>query len=410
MTLRQFLVFAPLVLTVVPVFAQDASLEGFVKGKDGKPLAGATIVMARMDVGRSYKTKTDKKGYYFYGGLPHGFFAVTLQMDGKDIAGIAGIRTQPGDPLLISFDLRVSPQEQESMVRQSLQKAGAEWGYLKIIPMAPPTQQPQAAGAAAPTPAPAPQTEAPREMSADQRAALDKATAERLAQIKARDDLNHLFTDGLTALQAKQYPQAVEALSKAAEQAPKEAGIWADLGSAYSGLASTKSGPEFDATMRQSFDAFEKALELSPKDTSTRYSYVMALAKGRKLDEMWAQARKCAELEPGSAYRTYYNVGSILTNAGMGVPAEQAFHLAMDAAPDDPKNAEAYYQYAVTLMGRAQVGADGKVIPAPGTVEALRKYLQLAPSGPNAQGARDLLGTLGSQVETKFNGSTPKKK
>jgi len=409
MTLRNWvLVCAALVLAAAPLAAQISALEGFVKGKDGKPVAGATILMTRLDAARKYQVKTDKKGYFYYSGLPLGFYSITVQVDGKDVVGVTGIRSQPGDPLLINFDLRVSPQEQESIVRQQLKKSGAEWSYLKIIPIAPSTSPQPASPASATAPAPAPETT--REMTAEQKAALDKATAERLSQIKARDDLNHLFTAGLNALQAKQYSNAVELLSKASGLAPKEASIWADLGAAYAGFAATKSGPEFEAAMQQSFDAFAKAAELAPNDASTHYSYAVALAKDRKINEMWVEAKKCAGLEPANAHRTYFNLGSLLTNAGQTAVAEEAFRLAMEAAPGEPQNAEAYYQYAVTLVSKAQIGADGKVTPAPGTVEALQKYLQLAPNGPNSQAARDLLGSMGSLVETKFTDPNAAKK
>ena len=48
--------------------------------------------------------------------------------------------------------------------------------------------------------------------------------------------------------------------------------------------------------------------------------------------------------------------------------------------------------------------------PVSGTVEAFRKYLQLAPTGPNAQGAKDMLNTLGSSVESKYSDPNQVKK
>jgi hypothetical protein len=41
-------------------------------------------------------------------------------------------------------------------------------------------------------------------------------------------------------------------------------------------------------------------------------------------------------------------------------------------------------------------GGDGKMIPAPGTVESLEKYLTFAPNGANAQATRDLLAGMGA--------------
>jgi hypothetical protein len=44
-----------------------------------------------------------------------------------------------------------------------------------------------------------------------------------------------------------------------------------------------------------------------------------------------------------------------------------------------------------------------KTIPAPGTVEAFQKYLEVAPTGPNAQNAKDMLASLGAKVEVGFD-------
>ena len=48
--------------------------------------------------------------------------------------------------------------------------------------------------------------------------------------------------------------------------------------------------------------------------------------------------------------------------------------------------------------------------PAPGTVEAFQKYLELQPDGPNAQSAKDMLTSLGSSVATTFADPNAKKK
>jgi len=68
----------------------------------------------------------------------------------------------------------------------------------------------------------------------------------------------------------------------------------------------------------------------------------------------------------------------------------------------DPTKAESYYQLGVSLVGKATTDKAGKVVPVPGTEEALQKYLELAPTGPNAEGAKGLLTYIGSTVETTF--------
>jgi hypothetical protein len=51
------------------------------------------------------------------------------------------------------------------------------------------------------------------------------------------------------------------------------------------------------------------------------------------------------------------------------------------------------------------------MVPVPGTSEAFNKYLQLAPDGPNAQSAKDMLASIGATVDTGFSKKpAPKKK
>ena len=79
-----------------------------------------------------------------------------------------------------------------------------------------------------------------------------------------------------------------------------------------------------------------------------------------------------------------------------------------------PNNADAHYQLGICLMSRAQTTPEGKVIPAPGTVEAFQKYIDLQPNGNFAAVAKDMIATLSATLETKFKAEkekpAPKKK
>src|SRR5579863_9210715 len=104
-------------LTIVPVtmlfslacWGQVSVFEGNVKAVDGKPLPNAVIKIERQDIKGSYKTKTDKKGHYFYGGLPLGVYNVTVEVDGSDRI-TKPARTQVGQSVDISFDLATAGQ------------------------------------------------------------------------------------------------------------------------------------------------------------------------------------------------------------------------------------------------------------------------------------------------------------
>ena len=75
----------------------------------------------------------------------------------------------------------------------------------------------------------------------------------------------------------------------------------------------------------------------------------------------------------------------------------------------DPKYADAYFLEAQALMGKASMTPDGKVVAAPGTVEALQNYLKLDPNGKFAQNAQAMLQTLQGQVETEVKVKRKKK-
>ena len=78
MTLRNLaLVAAGTVFLACTSFAQITTVEGDVKGIDGKPVQNAQIKITRTDIKGNYDTKTNKKGHYIYMGLPMGTCAAT---------------------------------------------------------------------------------------------------------------------------------------------------------------------------------------------------------------------------------------------------------------------------------------------------------------------------------------------
>ena len=90
-------------------------------------------------------------------------------------------------------------------------------------------------------------------------------------------------------------------------------------------------------------------------------------------------------------------LGKLLVNSNQTDAAADAFKHAIELTPT---YADSYYQYGVTLVGKAKMGADGKVTPVPGTVEAFQKYLELQPSGTHVAEAQAMLQAMGEKVET----------
>jgi tetratricopeptide (TPR) repeat protein len=255
-----------------------------------------------------------------------------------------------------------------------------------------------------------------RGMTAEQKATLEKNLKEREGQLKQHKDLNDAFNAGMTAMAAaaaaptpaerqKGYEDAVQSLTKASEIGPTELAVWANLADAYMKLASTKTGPEFDADAQKGMDAYGKAIALKPEDAATHNNYALALVQAKKIPDAQAELTKAAQLDPANAGKYYYNLGAVLTNANQADAAADAFQKAFAA---DPNYADAYYQYGVYLVGKASFGADGKVTPVPGTVEAFQKYLALAPSGQFAQPAKDMLTTLSASVDVSYKNPNAK--
>ena len=250
-----------------------------------------------------------------------------------------------------------------------------------------------------------------REMTAEQRAAVDKSMKERLAVLAKNKALSDSFNQGMTAFNAKQCDVAAQAFTKAAEVDPKQVVVWQQLAEAYTCLAGQKTGAEHDAALGKALEAYQKALELKPDDAASHNNYGLALVRAKKFKEALDELGKAAQLDPPGAGKYYYNLGAILVNIGQSVPAAEAFKKAIET---DPNYADAYYQYGVSLVSKASYGADGKVTPVPGTVEALQKYLALAPTGQFAQPAKDMLTTLSASVDVSYKNpnakEAPKKK
>ncbi len=357
-------------------WAQTSSIEGDVKAEDGGPLKGALVKIERKDIKGNYKVKTDKKGHFFHAGLPLGTYKVILEVDGKDVDQMDNVRTRLGDPTPINFDMKAMKAR-----RDALQRA-AETGQLTA--------------------------EQAREMSPEQRQAVEKQMKERQAAMAKNKALNDAFNGGMEAMKTKQFDAAVQSFVKASELDPKQHVVWAQLAEACVSLAGTKTGAEQEAAMAKGMEAYGKAMELKPDDAGYHNNYALALAKAKKFPEAQAELTKAAQLDPPNAGRYFYNLGAVLVNIGQLEPAGEAFKKAIEA---DPNYADAQYQYGVYLVSKATTTADGRIVPPAGTKEAFQKYLQLKPDGPFADSAKGMLQSFDAQVQTEYkNPSAPPQK
>jgi tetratricopeptide (TPR) repeat protein len=363
-------------------WAQIAAIEGDVKGPDGQLVKGAVILIERQDMKGTYKgAKTDKKGHYIYNGLPFpGTYNVSVFIDDQKKDETKGVRTQLGDPVNVSFDLK------QAAAQNAQPAAGA--------------------GGAAAAPAP----EEQRGMSKEQKEALDKQAKENAAIIAKNKALNDTFNAGKDALTAKNYDAAVDAFQKGAEMDPNQNVIWANLADAYVGQSGTKTGPDQQASLDKALEAYSKAIALKPDNPAYHNNYALTLAKAKKFDEAQAELNKAAQLDPSQAGRYYYNLGAVLVNNGQAAAAEVAFKKAIEVNPD---YADAQFQYATALSARLATGSDGKIVAPDGMKDALEKYLSLEPMGQYADAAKGMLQMIGATIQTDYSkkgAAAPKKK
>ena len=371
--------FAFLLFASAAAFAQTGAIAGKVKGADGQPVKDALIKIERTDIKGNYKVKTNKKGEYFHAGLPLGTYNVVCEIDGAVADSMKGVRTRLGDPTEIDFDLaQQAARQQQTQVKMA---KAAETGEID--------------------------KDLAREMTPEQKAALEKQVKAQSEAMKKNKELNDAFNAGMTALGAKQWDAAVEAFLKGSISDPKQHVIWANLAESYKGQAIGKTTDEQAAIITKANESWAKALELKPDDAGYHNNYALLLVDAKKYKEAEEELNKAAALDPPKAATYFYNLGAILTNRGQLEPAGAAFKKAIDA---NPKHADAQFQYGVYLTSKASTSAEGKVIMPEGTREAFQAYLDVSPTGQFADAAKGMIATMETTLTTKYDNPDAKKK
>ena len=367
---------AGLLLLALPSFAQITTLEGVVTGTDGNPVQGAVIQISRVDIKtkKPYTTKTDKKGHYIYN-LIMGTYNVACLVNDKEVDHIDNVKTSPSTSTVHNFDLKAAAAQSAA-----IQKAAESGGLSK---------------------------DQERSMTPEQKKAIDEYMAKQKQAMAKNKELNDAFNAGKTAMDAKQYDQAVESFTKAGEIDPKQQAVWAALAQAYEMQAKSKTGADADAAWQKSADSWTKAIDLNPNDAGLHNNYALSLAAAKKFPEAQAELEKAATLNPAGAGQYYYNLGALEINAGQNDAANATFKKAIAIEPPYP---EAFYQYGITLMAKMTLDKDGKAVPVPGTAEAFQRYLELAPTGPHAEEAKAMLASLGASIETQYKNPDAGKK
>lgn len=331
------------------VFAQTGGLTGKVTDEKGEVLVGHPIIIERLDIKGTYKTKTDKHGNYIYIGLPIGNYKVTLQdPNGRTIYYFNSTHVGLGEPTQLDFDLT-----KERALQQKAQQSNPE---------------------------------------------VQKQLQEQAKEKKELVGLKELYDKGQALNNEKKYAEAAAVFEQALPLAKSQnqAIVMQAAANSY------RQARQFDKAL----EYYQKAIQANPNDPGVHDGLGNLYADMRKVPEAQQEFQKAAELNPPGASREYFNLGAIMYNQGKMDEAAQAFKKATEV---DPKFADAFFMEGRALMAKLTLSPDGKVIAAPGTTEALHSYLKLEPNGKYAGEAQAMLQTLQGQVQTEYKVTKKKK-
>jgi len=374
---------ALLCLPATPLYAQMGQLEGIVLGPDDVPIGGAVVGFDFVERSTHVEVKTDKKGYFQLSTLLPGTYTVTINVNGKLRARRLFYRVVPGRQDASDFAngnsprglvFRLNPPDGPVVELRSEMQGSME---SNVDPNKKKNSKGAVAGSAG-------------SAMALSTGAADKAP-DRAGATAQRQALNDAYRAAKAAMDAKQYEEALAQLNKANEVDSKQSAVWSLMGDVYMKRSALR-GADQEGDRAKSVEAYRKAIELKPTDAAYYNNFSLALAAAGKVDEARASLAKAIELDPGGAGTYHYNLGAFLLHANQTDAAVEEFRKSIAA---DPGHASAYFEIGMALAGKANIDGAGKIHPVPGTVEALKKYLELDPRGPNAQAAKEMIAAMG---------------
>lgn len=341
-----------LALLVPAAWAQTGSIKGTIIDENGKPIPDAHIEMVGKETGRKYNLKSNAKGEIFSLGIAPGSYDITV--------------TNAGGQLLTKYtNFPVRLDENRLDIDMKKERAAAQ-----------------------------------QNVSEEQKKQMEAVQKENL-KIKG---LNEKLAAAKTASDTGNFDQAVQILTEATQIDPNRDLLWLKLADAQRGAAQKAPDAAAKKTAYEgSLESYKKALTLAgttkPDLLGAVYNNMAdSYARLGQTDDAIKAYDQAATVNPPGAGGYYFNEGAVFTNTGKVDDAIKAFDKAIAA---DPTKAAAYYWKGVNLMGKATLKGSKMEAPA-GTAEAFNKYLELEPTGQFADPAKQMLASIGADVQTSF--------
>jgi TonB family protein len=230
-----------------------------------------------------------------------------------------------------------------------------------------------------------------------------KYTQEQIEEIKKQREkagnTNALIQQAQNAMNAKNWQEAIPLLQQLVAMEPTEWQFYIGLGDAQLNLG------QYD----EAVESYQKGIGVAESNTvpstdpAKKKAGVAkmliyqgnAYVKLHRTNEAVAAFTRAAGMDPNPAV-AYFNLCATQYNSGNMEGALDACDKAIAA---NPTKTEAYFIKASVLIAGSTTDQVGIVKAPPGTAEALKKYLELAPDGAHTPEVKQMLAFIGSRIE-----------
>jgi tetratricopeptide (TPR) repeat protein len=332
----------------------------------GKSLPGVQVILSHQDTFQVFRATTDKYGTFSIPEVARGTYIVSVLNAAGDklFRKTLELTSAPDAPIQLDIDISGAP--------------------LGPPASPPPSLSPSPAPAAAPAPQDEKNTEQLdsliRRYNSALRAGDNQAVIAALKAIVAADPTRWDYFEplGETLMTIGDYGHAAESYEK---------------------------GIEVVQRFLSSNPANGSEILKSDRDLAQAGMVQMLINQGnsylklKKNNEAIEASTKAAELAPDPA-TGYFNLCVMHYNTQTLDGAVDACNKAIAA---NPNRADAYFIEGALLFSATKTNKDGSLTVTPGTVESLKKYLEMAPAGAHATEVKQMLEYLGAWAGSSRN-------
>jgi tetratricopeptide (TPR) repeat protein len=253
-------------------------------------------------------------------------------------------------------------------------------------------------------------------LTPDQRKQIEEAKTKNAAILKENAQIKNLNADLGKARQDdkdKNFTDAVALMQRDATLKPDAAVLWVELGIAQEGLAASnhtaagqQAWTDAETNLQKGITMDAAAKKPDPGlEGAANDKLGEAYASDGKVPEALAAYDAAAKANPPGGGMYYENAAIMMDRVGPTSPAanDAIVTEADKAIAADPNRPIPYYLKARALVSKATVDPKTQKIVAPdGCAEAYQKYLQLAPNGPFAADAKQVLSEMSQTQENSY--------